>query len=278
MIMKKFVFAILFLFAIFSIVGFSQTKTRKTAKKNIKPTVKATPTPVKANPQTIDEEELVKAPTKKNERPTDGNSIKQSETKIETTPNYFYEFSQPNFVVSKITIEHDENGKGKIYFMKKDWEEPDSDPIQISAAAMERIKKAFEELNFLNSTENYQYEKDYSHLGNVVIKLRRDGRERETKFNWTQNLKARALYDEYRRIGNQYLWIFDMNVARVNQPLDSPKLMDLLDRYIERNEVSDALQMIPFLKELENDERIPLIARNHATRLIKQIEKAAAKK
>jgi hypothetical protein len=276
--MKKFIFAVLFSFAIFSMVGFSQTKTRKPSKKSPKPTVTTTPTPSNSNPQAAEDKEPVKTPTKKNERPTNGNSNNQTVVKNETAPNYFYEFSQPNFVVSKIFIEHDENGKGKITFMKKDWEETDSDPIQISATALERIKNAFAELDFLNSTENYQYEKDYPHLGNIVIKLRRDGRERETKFNWTQNPKARILYDEYRKIGNQFLWVFDMNVARVNQPLDAPKLMDLLDRNIQRNEISDSVQMIPFLKELANDERIPLIARNHALRLITEIEKKSAKK
>lgn len=276
--MKKFIFAILFLSAVFSTAIFSQTKTSKTTKKNVRPAVTATPTPTKPNPQTIDEEETVKTPTKKNERPTDGKIKNSTSVKNETAPNYFYEFSQPNFIVSKITIEHDENGKGKITFMKKDWDEPDSDPIQISPSALERIKNIFAELDFLNSTENYQYEKDYSHLGNIIIKLKRDGQMRETKFNWTSNIKARALADEYRKISNQYLWIFDMNVARVNQPLDSPKLMDLLDRYVQRNEVSDPMQMIPYLKELADDERIPLIARNHASRLVTQIEKQAAKK
>lgn len=275
--MKKFIFAVLFLFAVFSIAVFAQTKKRKTTKKNTKPTVATTPTPVQPTPQPV-EDEPIKTTAKKNERPDNGNSANQKNAKTETVPNYFYEFSQPNFIVSKITIEHDENGNGKIYFLKKDWDKADSDPIQISPTALERIKKAFAELDFLNSTESYQYERDYSHLGNVVIKLRQNGRERETKFNWTSNLKARALYDEYRKISNQYMWIFDMNVARVNQPLNAPKLMDLLDRYVQRNEISDAVQMIPYLKELADDERIPLIARNHATRLVTQIAKAAAKK
>lgn len=64
-----------------------------------------------------------------------------------------------------------------------------------------------------------------------------------------------------------------MNLSRVNQPLESPKLMDMIDSYIKRNEISDAAQLVPFLKELGDDERIPLIARNHAARLLKQIEK-----
>lgn len=100
---------------------------------------------------------------------------------------------------------------------------------------------------------------------------------RETKFNWTQNQDAKTLADEYRKISNQYIWIFDINLARVNQPLESPKLMDMIDSYIRRNEVSDATQLIPFLKELGNDERIPLIARNHATRLIEKIGKEEKK-
>ena len=86
-------------------------------------------------------------------------------------------------------------------------------------------------------------------------------------------MNARALADEYRKLSNQYIWMFDINLSRENQPLESPKLMDVIDGYIRRNEISDAVQLIPFLKQLGDDERIPLIARNHATRLIKQIEK-----
>ena len=67
--------------------------------------------------------------------------------------------------------------------------------------------------------------------------------------------------------------MFDITLARENQPLEAPKLLDSLDSLIKRNEISDAEQMIPFLKELSNDERIPLIARNHAMRLVKKIGK-----
>ena len=31
--------------------------------------------------------------------------------------------------------------------------------------------------------------------------------------------------------------------------------------------------MIPFLTTLSNDERVPLIARNHASKIVKKIEK-----
>ncbi|MCY7374882.1 MAG: hypothetical protein LH472_02780, partial [Pyrinomonadaceae bacterium] len=143
----------------------------------------------------------------------------------------------------------------------------------LSAAALERVKAAWQTLNFLDSTENYQHEKDYSHLGKMTFSMKKDGKQREAKFNWTDNKDAKNLADEYRKIGQQFVWIFDINVARENQPLESPRLMDALDSMIRRSEVSDAEQMIPFLNELNNDERIPLIARNHAAKLVKQIEK-----
>ena len=79
--------------------------------------------------------------------------------------------------------------------------------------------------------------------------------------------------DEYRKIANQYVWQFDMSVSRENQPLDSPSLMDTLDSYLRRSEISDPRQMLPLLKEISNDERIPLIARNHAAKLVEKIER-----
>ncbi len=270
--MKKFIFAVLISVMISALAVFAQTK--KPVKKNVKPAA-ATPTPqTSPTPEQTPETETVKKQAKKNERPTGGNSSNGSNpVQTKDAPNYFYEFSQPAFTISKILIEHDESGKGKISFTKSISDEVITDPIQVSPAALERINKALTTLDFMNSTDSYQYEKDYSHLGNITLKVRKDGRERETKFNWTQNQEAKALADEYRRIGNQYIWMFDINLSRENQPLESPKLMDAIDSYIKRNEISDAAQLVPFLKELGNDERIPLIARNHATRLVKQIEK-----
>ena len=225
----------------------------------------------------------VKTSGKKNERP-DAQTNSNGKTNQTTKPNssieesaakpvYFYEFSQPAFLISQLNIEFDENGKGRISFMKKNYDERISDPIQLSTATLTRIKDAFDALKFLDSDENYQYEKDYSHLGNLKIKIKKQGREREAKFNYTTNLKAKAVADEFRKIGQQFVWIFDINVARENQPLEAPRLLDALDSLVRRGEVSDAGQMIPFLKELSDDERIPLISRNHATKLIKQIEK-----
>ena len=233
------------------------------------PVVTASPTPIPDAP----EPHVVKPEPKKNERPSNSNTT-ATDPQPASDPTYFYEFTQPDFDVSKITIQHDDHGKGTITFKKKMFDEAATDPIQVSPAALERINGAYTALNFLNSTESYQYEKDYSHLGVMTFRLKQDAKERSTTFNYTSNKDAKILADEYRKIGNQFVWVFDITVSRQIQPLDSPRLLDGLDNLIRRNEISDATQMIPLLKELTTDERLPLIARNHADRLVKQIEKA----
>jgi hypothetical protein len=260
-----------------------QGKTKKPAAKKPAKVVK------KTSPPAV-ESDTITAP-KANERPAEtvpdtsvkvnkrGEGVKaQDAVKAVSNATHFYYFAQPEFEIDSISIEHDDTGKGQISFSKKGWDEPASDPIQVSPAALGRIENALRALDFVNSNENYQYEKDYSHLGNVKIHIKKDGRERTAAFNWTLNKDAKALADEYRKIANQAIWMFDITVSRQNQPLNSPKLMDLLDSYMRRDEISDMAQILPFLQGISNDERLPLIARNHAAKLAKDIEKQVAKK
>lgn len=230
--------------------------------------------------ETAPSAEASSAPPKRNERPADLPLAKNQAGRAQTrnaVPAYRYEFSQPDFVVSSIRIEHDESGSGTITFKKKGDDELITDPIRVSPRSLLKITDTLTALNFLDSTENYQYEKDFSHLGNMKFARTAGGRTREVTFNYTSNKDAKALMDEYRRIANQYIWVFDIKLARENQPLDAPRLMDSLDSLIKRNEISDPSQMEPFLRELSNDESIPLIARNHAARIVKQFEKEKAK-
>ena len=273
--MKRSIYLVFLATALFSVAVSAQTRKRK--KTVSRKAVPVASTSTAAKPEAITQP----AQPKKNERPSassngipiwDLEGMPNAATKA-SEPVYFYEFSRPEFLVAQVFIEHDERGKGKISFMKTGHRELISDPIQLSPATMEKINNALTALDFLNSSENYQYEKDYSHLGNIKVRIKRDGRERMAAFNWTENKDAKILADEYRKIGNQFIWMFDITVARENQPLEAPKLLTSLDLLIRRKEISDPIQMVPFLRRLSDDERIPLIARNHAAKLIKQIEK-----
>jgi hypothetical protein len=103
------------------------------------------------------------------------------------------------------------------------------------------------------------------------IGMEQGTRKRVAEFNWTNNSNAEILINEYRRAADQVILIFDISVARENQPLNAPKLMEVMESYIKRNGLSDPEQLLPLLTELSTDEHIPLIARNHALRIIKKI-------
>jgi hypothetical protein len=103
--------------------------------------------------------------------------------------------------------------------------------------------------------------------------MRQGTRERTTEFNWTHDEGVAALVKEYRGIGEQQLFIFDVTLARQYQPSDTIKIFKRLEHLLERKELSDIAQLLPLLRDLTTDERIPLMARNHVMRLLKKIEK-----
>jgi len=219
-----------------------------------------------------------------NERRQSSNAVKESNTVNASTgastiaddaspATYIYEFEQPQFVVSKFRVTHDAEGKATVTFERRNAQEPYTEPFTISAAALSRINDLLTKLDFLNATENYQTEKDFSHLGTSTFNLQRDGRTRTAKFNYTKNPDAALLATEYRRVMDQVLFVFDINLARTNQPLEAPGIMKRLEILISRNGISDAGQIAALLRDLMTDERIPLIARNKAEKLLKKIEK-----
>ena len=215
-------------------------------------------------------------PNKQNTREQPEAAQAEPSAKNEETPDdtrYFYEFKQPEFFVSHIRIEHDAQGRGRISFLRKGFDDPFEDTLELSEAASKRIKALWEALNFLDSNADYQSEKQYPHLGTVRLEMKRGVRDRKAEFNWTDDANAKALAAEYWRAADQAMLVFDISVSRENLPLEAPKLMDKLDQLLTRNGLSDPKQLIPLLKELSTDERVPLIARNHASRLLKKIEK-----
>ncbi|HEX8458716.1 MAG TPA: hypothetical protein VF656_15585 [Pyrinomonadaceae bacterium] len=186
---------------------------------------------------------------------------------------YSYEFNQPNFLVRRVLIEHDATGRGQISFARKDSEEVFTDPLQISPVALARLLAAWEALKFLDSDASYQDEKQFPHLGTMTLSMKQGTRERKAEFNWTHDENASALVKEYRGIGEQQIFIFDMTLARQYQPSEAVKIFKRLESLLQRDELSDTAPLVPILRDLITDERIPLIARNHAARLLKKIEK-----
>ncbi len=190
---------------------------------------------------------------------------------------YSYEFSQPKFYVKHIVIQHDANGRGAVTFERLNEDVPVTEPLELSPDALARISTAWQGLRFLDSDTNYQADKQFPHLGTMKISMERGERKRVAEFNWTNNRDAETLINEYRKAADQVILVFDIAIARENQPLNAPKLMETMETLLKRNGLSDPRQLLKLLQDLSTDEHVPLIARNHALRLIKQIEKLEKK-
>lgn len=188
-------------------------------------------------------------------------------------PRYYYEFTQPDFYLRHIVIEHDAEGRGQMTFERKPDTESYTELLDIAPAALARINAAWAALHFLDSTEDYQAERQMAHLGTMRLRLTTGTRTRTAEFNWTHNQQAAALTNEYRKLAEQQLFVFEITVARQYQPSNTVKLLSGLESQINRNGISDGAQLAALLTDLATDERIPLIARNQAERLIKKLKK-----
>jgi hypothetical protein len=205
-------------------------------------------------------------------QPQVGASGANGETKIETV-KYSYEFSQPKFYIKHIVLEHDASGRGTVTFERLNEDTPIIEPLQLSSEALARVSSAWQALQFLESDADYQASKQFPHLGTMRIGMQRGDRKRVAEFNWTNNDNASTLVNEYRKAADQAILIFDISIARQNQPLNMPKLMEAMESLLKRDALSDSKQLLKLLQDLSTDEHIPLIARNHALRLIKKIQK-----
>jgi hypothetical protein len=196
--------------------------------------------------------------------------------KAKEDPNavrYSYEFKQPDFYVYFVHIEHDDKGRGQMRFERRTDTEQITEPFELSPAALARVRAKWEALGFLESGANYQGERTYPSQGQTKLSVRRGGKEKTTEFNYSQNSDAQGLAEEYRKASEQALFVFDLNVALESQPLETPKLINSLESLIGRNYLSDPQQLVPLLRQLTEDERVPLIGRNQAARILKKLEK-----
>lgn len=212
------------------------------------------------------------------------NSRPEAETKEDSSAHkmsaatHIYLFERPGFMYPRVEIRHDDAGRGVITFEKMDLDGPMDDPVELSPATINALDAAFTRLNFLDSTEDYQAKKVNVATGKISITLKENGRSRTVSFSWSDNPDAKFLMDEYRRISNEFIWKFEMQVARENQPLETPRLMARFSSLYQNNDLPDPPHFLPLLKQLANDEILPLIARNDAERISKAIEKAEAKR
>jgi hypothetical protein len=187
-----------------------------------------------------------------------------------------YHFENEQFVLSRIDLTLDETG-GKLVFVRKGVSAPVERTVRISAAAKAQVDELLGRLNFLTASEAYQTKDDHKNLGTVRIAVRSGSANREVSFNYTANRDMRALADLLRGIANREIYTFDIETAARHQPLDTPGLIKALQDEWTRGYVADASELLPLLQSLADDVTLPLITRNRAGDLAKQITKTGGK-
>ncbi len=187
-------------------------------------------------------------------------------------PRYHYLFENPRFTTPVQEVEFDGAGRGRYRFQKKDQEETVL-TFEVSGALLSQVQTLFDSLNFLESNEEYQHKKDFSHLGTKAITFSRGGRERTVKFNYTENQSLNRLADIFQNLATQETRFYELEAVRASDPISTPAQLRLLEGELKSKHIADPGRFEKVLQEIKLDEGVPLIARNHAERLLQMIRK-----
>jgi hypothetical protein len=191
----------------------------------------------------------------------------------ESSLEYIYRFENPRFDISFVEIKLHNSGDGEMRYKKRDEDEEIKLELKLKPATIQRLADHYNELKFLESSETYQTDKPLPNMGTITLGLKADGREREASFNYSTNRAAMRLVELYRAIENQQRRLVDMRLARQFTPLDLPRQLKLLEADIKKDKIAEPEAMLPLLTEITLDDSLPLIARNAAEKLAKQIKK-----
>jgi hypothetical protein len=186
---------------------------------------------------------------------------------------YRYYFVNEKFVVSIQEVLIDAEGQGRYRFKKKDMEEM-SIEFNLSPRVLNEIRSLVDQLSFLTTEESFQHRKDFSHLGTMSIRVSRGAREREVTFNYTDNPLMNQLVQIFRGVTVQESRIFEMELVRSTDPISMPAQLRYLESELKSRNIADPQRFGQFLNDLKSDESVPLIARNHAGRLLQMIERS----
>jgi hypothetical protein len=187
--------------------------------------------------------------------------------------SFSYKFENPRFDIRVIEIDLNANGAGELRFTRGTSDEILDCKIKLLPATLARIRNLFEVSDFLALKTEYQDKKDFKHMGWVTLGARQGARERKTRFNFTTNVHMNELKDIFLGIAWQEISLFDIENAERYQPLDVPKQLEMLENDLKLARIAEPARVLTALNEIAGDDSQPLIARNHAKRIIEAIKK-----
>jgi hypothetical protein len=191
--------------------------------------------------------------------------------------SFNYKFENKRFYVPVIEIDLAADGAGEVRFQRGESDDVLDHKFKLLPATLTRIRQLVEVTRFLDSSDPYQAEKDFSHLGWVTLSVRQGERERQVRFNYTQNPQISEMADIFRGIATQEMHLFDIETSEQFQPLELPRLLDTIENDLKLQRITEPERLLPKLQEVAGNPTQPLIARNHATRIVSDIKKGKFK-
>ncbi len=199
------------------------------------------------------------------------------ETPRASAAGFGYRFENARFYVPLMEIDLAPDGVGELRFKRGTTDEIIDLKLRLLPETMSRIRGLYDGISFLDSTEEYQAKKDFSHLGWMTIQASDGRRERKVRFNSTTNKQMKELADLFRSIATQQMHLFDLETAQQYQPLDVPRQLDALEADLRLGNIAEPEQITLALREIATGDTLPLIARNQANRMIADIRKGKYK-
>jgi hypothetical protein len=205
----------------------------------------------------------------------------QAQASLETIKpgevKFAYKFENQRFYIPLIEIDLNGKGEGELRFKRGESDEIIDLKLKLLPETVARLRELYDKTRFLESDESYQDKRDHSNLGWVTLSLSAGGRERSARFNYTPNLDIKQVADIFRALANQQTDLFDIETALQYQPLDVPGKLEVLEGDLRLERIAEPQQVVATLQEIAKNDTAPLIARNHAKRIIEAIEKGKYK-
>lgn len=181
---------------------------------------------------------------------------------------YRYEFEQPNFLVTRIIVTLDAEGRGTLEYVEKEVPEPTRAPVTLRPESLARLRRLAEQAAALPPVPPSE---KHANLGLSKLLLVVHGRPVTVSFTYTSQPALLELGQFFRGLVTQHQRISQIEVARRYQPLDMPKLLRDLEADLNARRITEPAALAELLASLSNDLRLSLIARNHAKRLYARI-------
>jgi hypothetical protein len=186
---------------------------------------------------------------------------------------YSYAFDKSNFLVSHIEIELDADGRGRMSYTEKDASEPTVVEIALRPESLARLKQMIEKVGWTTLVSDDATLAKHENLGLTKVKVADGDAQRTATFTYTPDVSLQQAANFFRGLVTQHQRQTLLETARRFQPLDTPKQLRDLESELKGNRIAEPLALLALLRKLSTDERIPLIARNHAKKLADQVEK-----